>query len=184
MSDPGDIQEIASCINVLRPDEDRFAMWLGAMRSGDFKFGYGLLRSADDEYDPFGVLAAISFPSWTWDDAEEAWAVEGEALFLQPTQLAEWLGIRTHPDLQDAGIMRFVDRFQRAITTAADGASSFAPIALLLERGMQRSLEEHLRNESLRQQRKRFVLGPLDRVDDEYATYDRSIDSVHRRLGY
>lgn len=170
MTTDGQIQEIASCISILRPEPERMELWHGALSSGDYKFGYGLLRSGDDEYDPFGVLAAISYPDWKWDDTEDAWAIGGEALFLTREQIAEWLGIGYHDGLKQSGFGEWIDRFQKAITNAADSGTSFEPVLKLLRAGIERSNQEHKRVEQLRNDRR--IGSPFSRID-EYVREER-----------
>jgi hypothetical protein len=130
MSDPGEIQQLASLFNVIRVDALYLENWIGAMTAGAYKFGYGLLRSADDEYDPFGVLAAMYCPDWEWDAAESAWAIDGNPLFLPDKRLIEALGL--NPGL--IGHPR-IHQFVEAVTNISDGASSFDPVCHYLREG-------------------------------------------------
>lgn len=130
-------QELASYIQVMQPAEDRLTLWINAMESGEYSFGYGLLRSADDVYDPMGVLAAISAPEWTWDDQEGGWAIDGDALFLPPTRVAEWLEVQTREPSLDSWAMGF----QTALATVADGARGFAEVVAVLRDAQKRQSE-------------------------------------------
>lgn len=132
MTKDGYIQEIASQLSVLRPDPERMEAWIGAMKSGAFAFGYGLLRSGDDEYDPFGVLAAISADQWTWDETEQAWAIQGQALMLTTAQIAHWLNLVRPAE-------HWVERFRDRLTEAADGAAGFSALVDLLEQAQRRA---------------------------------------------
>jgi len=94
MTEVGLTQMLSSAINVLRLDEFHLNNWIGALRSGGYKTGCGLLRSSEDEYDAFGVLADINLAPWDWDDEEGAWSIHGNAYFAPDELLIEWLGIR------------------------------------------------------------------------------------------
>jgi hypothetical protein len=162
-------QELASCLQVLKPNDDRVALWINAMTSGDYKFGYGLLRSADDEYDPMGVLAAISLPDWTWDDQEGGWAIHGDALFVEPVMLADWL------EMQGAlGRWEWVDRFQRTLASVTDGSASFGDVATLLEqaRRLQASAAHRLNI--------RKSIPDSYRVDTDFSSLEDRVLAYHR----
>lgn len=139
------VQEVASSLNVLQPDDMLLEQWIGAMNSGAFKFGFGVLRSGSDEYDPFGVLASISGLEFRWDDGEAAWAIDGDAIFLKPAFAAEALGIRHHEDLVKSGVYDRIKNFQDTLLLFADGVGSFSEIADLLMRGRARAKEERER---------------------------------------
>jgi hypothetical protein len=121
--------ELASCLQVLKPQADDLDLWMNAMASGSYKFGYGLLRSADDEYDPFGVLAAISAADWTWNEAEGGWAVDDDALFLDQQRIADWLNMKGgHVDRA-----AWIERFQQALAKVTDGASHFDEVVTVFQ---------------------------------------------------
>jgi hypothetical protein len=104
------------------------------MESGEYSFGYGLLRSADDVYDPMGVLAAISTPEWTWDEQEGGWAIDGDALFLPPTRVLEWLEI----EARGPHLASWAMGFQTALATVADGARGFGEVVKVLRDAQKR----------------------------------------------
>lgn len=128
------VAALASALAVLKPEPALLDSWLGAMRSGDFGFGVGLLRSGDDEYDPFGVLAAISLGEWAWDDQDEAWAIEGDAMSVPPARVAEWLGVDEPNRLAENHRLRHMESLIDTVTEAADSAVDFAGIVDLFDR--------------------------------------------------
>lgn len=144
-----DVQEIASCLNIMRPDQMLYEAWVGALSSGAYKFGYGVLRSGEDEYDPFGVLAATSYPAWTWDEVESAWALDGDVMYLPSQSIAEWLGVSTSKDLVNGGLLGVIERFAKRINDVADGASDFKPVVDLLKGAWTRAEQERDRLNSM-----------------------------------
>lgn len=140
-----DVQEVASCLNIMRPDQMLYEAWVGALSSGAYKFGYGVLRSGEDEYDPFGVLAATSYPAWTWDETESAWALDGDVMYLSSQSIAEWLGVSTSKDLVNGGLFGVIERFAKRINEVADGAADFKPVVDLLKGAWERAEQERKR---------------------------------------
>jgi len=174
MSTDADIQEVASCISMMAPDEILMESWIGALNSGEFKFGYGVLRSGEDEYDPLGVLAALGCPEWTWNEDEGAWEINGNAYDIPADQVASWLGVPADSGLRTA-MKEVIERFSGVIVKASDGAKSHADIAKLLTAGIQRAAEQARR---LREQRDRSVMSLRD------AGRERPYYSDHIRAPY
>lgn len=118
------VLEFTSYFQVLEPDEEALTLWINTMMSGDYRFGYGLLRSADDDYDPFGVLAALQGGDWTWDAQDEAWAFKGSATTLNPFEFARWMGMKSNYE--------WVQKFLDAATTLADQCVDFESFCAVL----------------------------------------------------
>jgi hypothetical protein len=152
-NEPGDVQEIASCLAIMKPDFHLYEQWLGMMESGNYKFGYGVLRSADNEYDPFGLMVETFFPEWAWDDDEEAWAFEKSALFVSPRRIGEWLGISLTEQVVSAGMLDVIERFAQAVTATGDAARGFNAVVELLRAGATRVAQERQRWEAVQRQR-------------------------------
>jgi hypothetical protein len=134
MSDDFSIQALASCINIIRPNDAQFDLWVGAMESGEYKYGYGVLRSDADEYDPFGVLIAIHYPEWSWDDDEGCWAHVGDTAHLHHKKVMEWLGV----EREDAALLRFIS----AVTKLSDTCTHFGPVVRALRAARDRARRE------------------------------------------
>lgn len=125
-------RQFASLITLLQPDRDAWDLWLNAMASGDYRFGFGLLRSADDEYDPWGVLVMLNGGQWVWDEAEEAWAFRKSAVALEPIDMVRWLGCQR----ANATPLETFQRAQQGLTTLvsalADTVSDFGSVVSVL----------------------------------------------------
>lgn len=84
------------------------ALWLEALRSGDYTQGKGYLHTEQDEYAEFcclGVLCDVAIKSGLQIDVLR---VEGinpvkygatEEMMLTPPEVANWAGISSNPDL-------------------------------------------------------------------------------------
>lgn len=147
MIDEGMVQQVASAYNVLRPDPLAWEQWVGALSSGAYKYGYGVMRSGDDEYDPMGVLAAISGADWEWNDLEEAWAYQDNTARLSDKAFAAWIGVRYHVDLRRAGFESALERLQTTIIEYGDKVADLATIGDLLKRAQARADAERARLE-------------------------------------
>lgn len=149
---PGEIQEVASALNILRPDDHAMSMWVGALASGDYKTGQGVLRSADDEYDPFGVLAVINHAEWTWSDLDQGWGVGDTAMALDAKMIAKWLDVPSHEQMRGTDLMKRVKDFQDLILRVSDSGVALSEIGELLRQGIARAAEERTRQEATRYQ--------------------------------
>lgn len=147
---PGEIQEVASALNVLRPDDHAMSMWIGALTGGDYKTGQGVLRSADDEYDPFGVLAVINHAEWTWSDLDQGWGVGDSAMALDAKTIAKWLDVPSHEQMRGTDLMKRVKDFQDLVLRLSDSGVALSEIGELLRQGIARAAEERLRQNSTR----------------------------------
>lgn len=139
------VEEIAAVINTVVPDEMILLNWIGAMRSGDYNFGFGLMRSDEDSYDAFGVLAAISVVEWVWNETDGAWSVEGQVYAPTPVMVARWLGVRSHAAAVDAGVLTFTGNMIDRINEVNDSAASFDVLAKLLEDSLDHALKSKQR---------------------------------------
>lgn len=147
---PGDIQEVASTLNVLRPDDDAMALWIGALTSGDYKTGQGVLRSAEDEYDPFGVLAVINHAEWTWSNLDQGWGIGDSAMALDSKTIAKWLDIPSHEQMSAAGLLSRVKDFQDLLLRRSDEGLGLMDVGELLRKGVDRATEERERQRQSR----------------------------------
>lgn len=138
------IEGIASILNTCPVDDMALGNWIGALRSGDYKFGFGLMRSDEDLYDAFGVLAAISVVAWTWDEQEGAWSVDGEVYAPKTKMLADWLGVPWNKDTQKV-VPHFLGLLIDFITEAGDSASSFEDVAYLIDEGRKAAVAKKAR---------------------------------------
>lgn len=129
--DHAQVLEFSSALQFLKPDSEAMDLWLNTMAAGDYAFGYGLLRSADDAYDPFGVLVELNGGEWEWDDQDEAWAFAGSAAALKPRTLASWLGMSFEAT--------WLDLFLDAVTRMTDASDSFTPVVETLRAALQAS---------------------------------------------
>ena len=123
------VLELASCLQMLKPDGEAMVLWLNTLASGDYAFGYGLLRSDADAYDPFGVLVDLNGGEWAWDDQDEAWAFAGSAVTMNPVYLARWLGMQ--------GDMVWQRTFVDAVTRLADSSDGFLPVVETLRQALE-----------------------------------------------
>lgn len=163
MITPGEVQQTASFVNILKPDATLIELWISAMASGDYKFGFGLLRSGDDEFDPFGVLAAITQPDWRWDDREGAWAIGGDATYVKSSLVAEWLALNPPAGLKGERELLLVETFQALVVRIADGGYSFSDVVDLLRRGIQTASRDKQRLQDAKATRRNLALrSPLD----------------------
>jgi hypothetical protein len=174
MVTPGEIQHTASFVNIMKPDPMLLELWISAMASGDYKFGFGLLRSGEDEFDPFGVLAAISQPDWRWDDREGGWAIADDAIYVPPNLVSEWLSLKPPAGLKGGTELTVVETFQAQVIRIADGSSSFAEVVELLRQGVVTAAREKRRLQEAKDTRRRLMLAsPLE-----------SDRGTHLRIGY
>jgi|GEM_PF-5222293 len=146
-----EVQEIASCLQAMKVETFALEQWLGMMESGSYKFGYGLLRSASDEYDPFGVMVEAFCPEWVWSTPDEAWAFEGDALMISPKKVGEWLGVSLTEQVIDAGMLEAISNFISLVTEANDSATSFEVVTSLIRRAIARMLDEQNRWSAIRE---------------------------------
>lgn len=147
--------EIAAALSILQPDDDAMTLWINSMASDDYKFGSGLLRSVEDEYDPLGVLVMLNGGEWVWDENDEAWAYEGSAVDLSSSRLMVFLRVK-HYDATMA------DHLLEALVRMADNNQGFAPIASTLRAAMEKKSADHTRlNDAARASV--TVRSPLDR---------------------
>lgn len=141
MTTAAEVQAIASCFHTLKPDTLLLEQWAGMLTSGHFKFGYGVLRSGDDEFDAFGVLASMAPHDWVWDAEAEAWGILGRTEELDLVTIAECLGIKLTTKLD----YTTMQRFQEIVTQENDTCHSFHGIAQLLLNGHKRMEQERRR---------------------------------------
>lgn len=174
MVTPGEIQQAASFVNIMKPDPMLFELWISALASGDYKFGFGLLRSGEDEFDPFGVLAAISQPDWRWNDREGGWAIADDAIYVQPRLVAEWLALKPPAGLKGARELSLVESFQAQVIRLADGSSSFGDVVELLRQGVVTAAREKRRLQDAKETRRRHLL----------ASPNESDRGTYLRIGY
>lgn len=92
-------------------DSDVLGRWAGALVSGAYKLGNETLRSGDDVYDAFGVLADINHGEWVWDEFEDAWAIEGDVYGLSLATLRRWLQVE--PTTTDTQLNQFIQQIQK-----------------------------------------------------------------------
>lgn len=168
MIDEGMVQQVASTYNVLRPDPLAWEHWIGALSSGAYKYGYGVMRSGDDEYDPIGVLAAVSGADWDWHEVDQAWAFKGNTAGLPAEDFAGWIGVRYHADLKRAGFESALDRLQNTIIEFGDKVSDLATIAVLLKRAQVRADSERERLERRPMRERMIGAYPGERIDKFY----------------
>jgi hypothetical protein len=116
---------LVSSFNILSPDQVAIETWVGALRSGDFKFGFGVLRDGDDCYDPMGVLAATNLADWTWDENEGVWAVAGKVDFLPDNMILRFLG----SERKNADAYTWAGRLGETVATLNDGAPNLGVVA-------------------------------------------------------
>lgn len=119
---------LISAFNTLRPEPTAVETWANALRSGDFKFGYGVLRDGDDCYDPMGVLAATNLVDWTWNETEGVWSVAGKVDYLPDNMILRFLGC----DRADAMAYTWAGRLGQTIAALNDSAADFDLVAGLL----------------------------------------------------
>lgn len=76
---------------------DRLDEWVSALKSTQYAAGFGALRSGDNRFDPFGVLAQINEVNWLWSDREGAYTIEGlrDPCRFDPELFAIYLKIDT-----------------------------------------------------------------------------------------
>ncbi|USN14148.1 hypothetical protein KABACHOK_03120 [Brevundimonas phage vB_BpoS-Kabachok] len=122
------VLEFSSALQFLKPDEEAFTLWLNTMAGGDYAFGYGLLRSYEDEYDPCGILVAINGGDWRWDAQDESWAYADSATTLNPMTVAKWLGM--------ARDWHWLNIFLDSLTRLSDQSTAFAPIVAVLREAL------------------------------------------------
>jgi hypothetical protein len=172
----GTIQALISAFNVLRPDNHVIETWIGALNSGAYQFGFGLLRDGEDRYDPMGVLAATQVVDWTWEESEGAWAFEGSVDFLPGHVVVRLLGSSIPTSMQaDWG-----QGLSQTITEFNDGVSDFLPTVTLIKQAF-----EHHRAQS---DKRRITLDQIGRerhpTIDGYADSPfQEIDTRYRRPG-
>lgn len=168
-TDRARVLEFAAFFQVLRPDEEAVTLWINTMASGDYRFGFGLLRSADDDYDPLGVLAALQGVDWTWDEQDEAWAYKGSATTLNPFEFGKWLGIK-------AGDYDWLSRFVESLAQLADQSPSFAAVCACLQEAQTHA--QHARERLMgASQAAHNIRGPdsMERVESlDRRRYDRT----------
>lgn len=100
-------------------DPDVVGRWAGALVSGAYKLGNESLRSGDDVYDAFGVLADIHHAEWVWDEFEDAWTIAGDAYGISVVTLRQWL--RVSRATTDEQLNQFAHRVQQIVP--GDGKS-------------------------------------------------------------
>lgn len=126
--------ELAAAFKVLNPQIGAVEQWIGALRSGQYKQGFGVLRDGDDLYDPMGVLADINSADWNWDAAEGAWGVDGESIYLKGDSVVEYLGC--------TGRTYHIESLTHAVADLSDEGNTFAQIAAILSDAMHRANRE------------------------------------------
>ncbi|AFU88063.1 hypothetical protein CcrColossus_gp193 [Caulobacter phage CcrColossus] len=136
--------ELSSLYNLIKPCESAWVMWAGALSSGAYLDGAGVLRSADNTYDPMGVLAAVNDVDWTWDERDEAWAFEGEVYTLSAARIKEWLGA------QGSCLDERLVELQALLQREADNGATLAGLATALLEGKVLAEREHQRFSSAR----------------------------------
>ena len=120
----------AASLQFLKPDDELMQLWLNTMASGDYAFGYGLLRSDADAYDPFGVLVALNGGDWVWDDQDEAWGFANSATTLNPLTMMKWLGMERNHGLD------WANNFLDSVTLLTDRSTDFTPIVAVLREAL------------------------------------------------
>jgi hypothetical protein len=157
-----DAARLGAALSILKPEPALLDAWLGALRSNAFDFGAGLLRTADDEYDALGVLAAISLAEWEWVDVEGAWGIDGDAMTLKAQHVAEWLGVDEPDRLAVNGFLGHVESLISTVTDVADGATSHAQVLNLFEEARRWIESEKARLNGLRSDRFRSIRDPYE----------------------
>lgn len=119
------IYKLASVLSAARVDDKAMEFWLKELRTSGRKFGFGVMRDADDCFDPWGVLADACGVEWTWDEDEEGWAAgPGETLFPSPAHVARWLG----GEESDKALARLIE----IITDLGDQCSTHKDVSDIL----------------------------------------------------
>ncbi|UTC29427.1 hypothetical protein BAMBUS_03450 [Brevundimonas phage vB_BpoS-Bambus] len=158
------VLEFSSALHALKPDEEAFTLWLNTMAGGDYAFGYGLLRTYEDEYDPFGVLVALNGGDWRWDAQDESWAYADSATTLNPLTLAKWLGMERDWD--------WLNIFLDALTRLSDQNASFPPIVAVLREALDTARISRDRfNDGVHLAHTSRMSGPNSGMIDERRTY-------------
>lgn len=130
--------EIAAALSILQPDDDAMTLWINSMASDDYKFGSGLLRSVEDEYDPLGVLVMLNGGEWVWDENDEAWAYEGSAVDLSSSRLMTFLRVKYFDALM-------ADHLLEAVVRMTDQNQGFGPIVATLRAAMAKKAADRAR---------------------------------------
>jgi len=133
-------EELAGKIVGIRFESHRLDHWLKQLREGSFKYGCGVLRDADDAFDPMGVLAEINDADWGYDTGEEAYTIDGEPMHLPVIRAREYLGIG--PEVHTRTVMEFIT----AMGELADRLLSHQQFADALREAISR---EHYRRQRL-----------------------------------
>ncbi|USN15410.1 hypothetical protein KIKIMORA_02640 [Brevundimonas phage vB_BpoS-Kikimora] len=140
-------------------DQDALERWAGALVSGAYKLGNDTLRTGDDVFDAFGVLADLHHAEWVWDEFEDAWTLVGDAYIPRVGDVRRWLGVS--PSVPDSRVNEFIRRVQAVSLT--DGGKSLAGL-----------LPQMLEKESLFTEMDR-MLHRLRREEPRYLRIDNTI---------
>lgn len=137
----------AAALSVMRADPLLIEAWIGALSSGAYPFGHGLLRSDEDQMDAFGVLIEMNDTSgWSWDPEEGAWSYAGDCYEVAPQTVLNWLiadeRVRADSYLRDS-VIRLINEVQKV----NDGASSFAPVVRLLRDANEKAKQDAQRRQ-------------------------------------
>ncbi|UTC28300.1 hypothetical protein GURKE_02690 [Brevundimonas phage vB_BpoS-Gurke] len=138
-------------MGLLRIAADQVALerWAGALASGAYKLGNDTLRTGDDVFDAFGVLADLHHAEWVWDEFEDAWTLDGDAYIPRVDSVRRWLGVSR--SVLDSRVDAFIRRVQ-AVSLADGGKSLSGLLPQMLEKEslfteMDRMLQRHRREE-------------------------------------
>ncbi|AXQ68741.1 hypothetical protein HOU00_gp384 [Caulobacter phage CcrPW] len=131
--------ELSSLYNLIKPCDSAWVMWAGALTSGAYLGGVGVLRSGDNTYDPMGVLAAVNDVDWTWDERDEAWAFEGEVYTLPAARIKEWL------DAKGSNLPDRLAELQKVLQRESDNGSTLAQLGEAMLEGKALAEREHQR---------------------------------------
>lgn len=102
-------------------------LWVGALRSGNYKPGKYFLRSIDNLFCPLGVLCelAVQQKGVNRELDKESFMYEGNRAAV-PERVMIWSGLR-NPN-------GFTPQVNKSISTMADNGASFEEIAKLIEK--------------------------------------------------
>ncbi len=149
---------MTSCLHLLDFAPETLQEWTAMLKSGDFKFGYGLLRSAANEYDALGVLADTMGLEWEWDEDAGAWSVCGSAETFT-AKAADMIFDRSMSGNLDR---KWLDRFLGLVMGTCDGSTSFREIATLLDEAQSRRARQVGTLEKFRREYGHVSLNSLD----------------------
>lgn len=124
------VVKIADALWEVGADEARVKEWIELLNSNRLKVGVGLLRDAEDAYDPMGALAKQNLVDWTWDEDEGAWAIAGEVMFAPPKLVKDWLAAR--------GSVAAVQRLSEIMAETSDGSTEMKQVGGLLDAAWER----------------------------------------------